>query len=365
MLRLLHDALILLVGVSLGYLGARLRAHSANASEGRALSTTTSECALDELVGITSPAVASAVRAEISHYRPPHSGNVDGELKRHYKSKAYLQDAFVRLHKFMWAAKLLPIVEWGKGRGLTAPRPPAWLLNASRVGHGKGYAGYHAGPSVIPRLAVNAFVLASAPRVAAGATCLGWDTTEYVDLVPGCARDKSWSLVFKAGGVRITTRQRTIHADIASLSEAASFASLPVRFDLVICQEVFEHVARPFDGARALYQLLRPGGLVFFTTPFNIQFHLVPTDFFRYTVDGAREILAAAGLATVAAYKVGDSAITSGFNLGFGAGDFDAEHLSRKLLQPVTEPVGQSRKWGSLRESLYVGVCVVAQRPPG
>ena len=34
------------------------------------------------------------------------------------------------------------------------------------------------------------------------------------------------------------------------------------------------------------------------------------------------------------------------------------------LLQPVPEPMGQSRRWTRKEESLYVGVAVVAQRPP-
>ena len=37
--------------------------------------------------------------------------------------------------------------------------------------------------------------------------------------------------------------------------------------------------------------------------------------------------------------------------------------LESKLLQPVSEPIGKSNRWGRLAESLYVGVCVIAQRP--
>ena len=69
-----------------------------------------------------------------------------------------------------------------------------------------------------------------------------------------------------------------------------------MRFDLIICQEVFEHVAKPFAGARALRLLLAPNGLVFFTSPFAMHYHLVPTDYFRYSIDGSRGLLAMAAV---------------------------------------------------------------------
>jgi TolB protein len=45
------------------------------------------------------------------------------------------------------------------------------------------------------------------------------------------------------------------------------------------------------------------------------------------------------------------------------AGDFNIELMEQKLLQPVTEPVGSSQRWGRLPEALYVGTCVTARRP--
>jgi SAM-dependent methyltransferase len=307
----------------------------------------TEECrgALDALLGI-SPAVAHTIHAEIDRYSGDNQKRAvwaGTELSRHYKSKTFLQDAFVRLHNFLFAAKLLPLVEWGKGRGInTSNRRSAsapWLLNATKVGRGTGYAGYHAGPSVISRLAINAYVLAERANIAPGSVCLGWDSTEFVDLVPGCVREQSWALVFKNGKVKVDVAQRKLHADIASLVDASAVSSVP-RFDLIICQEVFEHVRRPVDGAKGLYNLLTSGGRVLFTVPFNSHFHLVPTDFFRYSLDGARSLLADAGLTIERTYKIGNSAIASGFMLGFGAGDFNIELMEHKLLQPVTEPVG-------------------------
>jgi SAM-dependent methyltransferase len=329
----------------------------------------TEECrgALDALLGI-SPAVAQTIHAEIDRYSGDHQNRAvwaGTELSRHYKSKTFLQDAFVRLHNFLFAAKLLPLVEWGKGRGIDISSRSAlapWLLNATKVGRGTGYAGYHAGPSVISRLAINAYVLAERAHIAPGSVCLGWDSTEFVDLVPGCVREQSWALVFKNGKVKVDVAQRKLHADIASLVDASAVSSVP-RFDLIICQEVFEHVRRPADGAKGLYNLLRSGGRVLFTVPFNSHFHLIPTDFFRYSLDGARSLLADAGLTIERTYKIGNSAIASGFMLGFGAGDFNFELMEHKLLQPVTEPVGSSQRWGRLPEALYVGTCVTARRP--
>ena len=247
----------------------------------RRLEEASASSGLDELLGI-SPTVARAIRTEIEQHGGARARSrwAEGapELARHYKSKAYLQDAFVRLHGFLFAARLLPLVDWGKGRGIDMRAPasaniPTWLRNATTVGRGTGYSGYHAGPSVISRLAINSFVLAERDKVPTGSTCLGWDTTEYTDLVPGCVASKNWALVFKAGKPRADAAKRVLKADIAALGEStSSLAGLDLpRFDLIICQEVFEHVQRPVDGARALYNLLAPGGRVFFTTPFNAQ----------------------------------------------------------------------------------------------
>ena len=53
------------------------------------------------------------------------------------------------------------------------------------------------------------------------------------------------------------------------------------RFDVVICNQVFEHVDHPIDAVKVLHAMLKPGGLLFFSAPFNERFHLVPGDFYR------------------------------------------------------------------------------------
>ena len=45
---------------------------------------------------------------------------------------------------------------------------------------------------------------------------------------------------------------------------------LPERFDLVIAEQVFEHLLRPNVALRNVEAMLRPGGYVLLTTPFLV-----------------------------------------------------------------------------------------------
>lgn len=46
-------------------------------------------------------------------------------------------------------------------------------------------------------------------------------------------------------------------------------------------RQVFEHVNKPHEAIGVLVRMLRPGGLLYWSVPFNERFHLVPGDFFR------------------------------------------------------------------------------------
>ena len=51
---------------------------------------------------------------------------------------------------------------------------------------------------------------------------------------------------------------------------------LPERFDLVIADQVFEHVHRPWAAARNAYEMLRPGGHFLCIVPFLLKVHGYP-----------------------------------------------------------------------------------------
>lgn len=69
-------------------------------------------------------------------------------------------------------------------------------------------------------------------------------------------------------------------------------------FDVVICEQVIEHVVDPHAAAANLRGLCRPGGSVVVSTPFLIRVHELwgMHDYWRFTPRGLRLLLERAGL---------------------------------------------------------------------
>ena len=71
-------------------------------------------------------------------------------------------------------------------------------------------------------------------------------------------------------------------------------------YDVVVCEQVLEHVVDPCAAVRTLRALCRPGGHVVVSTPFLIRVHELPAygmpDFWRFTPRGLRRLLEHAGL---------------------------------------------------------------------
>jgi SAM-dependent methyltransferase len=70
--------------------------------------------------------------------------------------------------------------------------------------------------------------------------------------------------------------------------------------DVVICEQVLEHVVDPCAAARNLRELCSPGGHVVVSTPFMVRVHELPLysmhDYWRFTPRGLRTLLEGAGL---------------------------------------------------------------------
>merc|ERR1719450_854224 len=66
--------------------------------------------------------------------------------------------------------------------------------------------------------------------------------------------------------------------------------------DAIFATQVFEHLAAPDESAQALFKATAPGGVVVYTGPQQAQFHQVPHDYYRYTIEGVKYTLVRAGL---------------------------------------------------------------------
>ena len=265
-------------------------------------------------------------------------------------SKSLLQEAFVRLHRLLFSWKLLPLSSFGEYRH---PK------------HGNQFD-----KTAISRRAFVLFNRLHGNRVARGSACLAWDSRNHLASIPGCSLHKSWYFVYKPIRTpEVDSEKRSLSADLSALAESASAGKLDLAsqgvpaFDLILCEEVLEHVPEPFAATRALLLLLRPGGHVFVTAPFNARHHL-QWDYFRYTVAGARELFSRAGFNVLLAQKVGDTMSASGFMLGFGTGDLPAEYERLDTANgTLFRPFDAATTPNTPAEWMYLGVAMIARKP--
>jgi SAM-dependent methyltransferase len=70
-------------------------------------------------------------------------------------------------------------------------------------------------------------------------------------------------------------------------------AYMPSAYDVVVLEQVLEHLRDPRRAVSEVYRILRPGGVCIATTPFLIEVHGYPDDFWRFTASGLREVFSA------------------------------------------------------------------------
>jgi hypothetical protein len=61
--------------------------------------------------------------------------------------------------------------------------------------------------------------------------------------------------------------------------------------DFLICTEVLEHVSNPFSATAEMWRMLKPGGMLFCSSPFDLRIHGPLPDNWRFTEHGWRELL--------------------------------------------------------------------------
>jgi SAM-dependent methyltransferase len=106
-----------------------------------------------------------------------------------------------------------------------------------------------------------------------------------------------------AGNTRLSPFIRTMEIEAGEgIDIVGSVESIPCddgRFDVVITQEVLEHVPDPFQAIREIARVLKPGGRAYVQLPFIIGYHPCPNDYWRFTQDGIARLAAVGGLRVV------------------------------------------------------------------
>lgn len=67
------------------------------------------------------------------------------------------------------------------------------------------------------------------------------------------------------------------------------------KYDLIIAEQIFEHLLTPYKAAKNVYSMLSDNGYFLITTPFLIKYHGCPDDCTRWTETGMKYFLAEAG----------------------------------------------------------------------
>ena len=147
----------------------------------------------------------------------------------------------------------------------------------------------------------------------------------------------------------------------ASIHQLPDIVPQAGKFENVICTQVFEHLEDPFGAARALYEVLRPGGKLVWTAPFIEAHHEGPDfgDYWRFTVLGARQILEKAGFVVLVCESAGTTWATASSLLGLGLHDVS---MDDQIDQPHGESQDHSDGQEVSKEARYLGVHILAQK---
>ena len=67
------------------------------------------------------------------------------------------------------------------------------------------------------------------------------------------------------------------------------------RYDIILANQVWEHLDRPYAATCNVLEMLRPGGYFWIAVPFFIPFHGAPVDCSRWSARGLKNLLIEAG----------------------------------------------------------------------
>ena len=240
------------------------------------------------------------------------------KLRKKMASSSLLQEALIVLLRFTAKSRLMPVTGDPNfsGNALWTVRRPDPDL------YGLGW---------IDRVWGDRFIQEVSRKLdMKGAACLEWGLRRLPQLQQ-CSTlyDFLYSQSVEDFGISrdsdLNNKPRFwVKSDVLRLSD--TLAQHGTTIDLILAEQVFEHLKNPFEAAIACFHALNPGGALLITVPHGSQFHTGEgyVDFFRFTKHGLLEILTSAGFCVRddGVYSGGDFIFEAARNLGLGYEDF-------------------------------------------
>ncbi len=128
-------------------------------------------------------------------------------------------------------------------------------------------------------------------RYVFGAVFVGKDVVGAIKEIPLNSK------IINLGSGAKKVRKDVINVDIfpsARVDVVADAKNLPFAndsMDAAIAEQLLEHVSDPQKVVDEIYRVLKPGGTVYISTPFMIGYHSMPNDYYRWTLDGLKELM--------------------------------------------------------------------------
>lgn len=251
-------------------------------------------------------------------------GGVDTfHLERRLSSASVLQESWVMLLRFLGRSHLLPL---GTGDRLysgmqnwAARSGQTWTPSATNV--------------VLERYWLNKYIREVAGPQVVGPRCMEWGQPktpgkgfDYANMVPSCTEkyDMQYDFIYWQN-YGMALKGNVIYSDIINLPRVLG----AVKMNTIFATQVFEHLADPMQSAQALFEATAPGGVVIYTGPQQAQFHKVPHDYYRYTVEGVKYLFVRAGFCVPnwAFAGGGDFVFDIGRDAGLQVQDFPVDEL--------------------------------------
>jgi len=111
--------------------------------------------------------------------------------------------------------------------------------------------------------------------------------------------------------VRRTRKGRKWNVIYGDLQRGDQFIPRELKFDIIWCTSVFEHLPYPHVAMKQLARIAKPEAFISWSVPFFARYHPDPLDFFRFTHDALHLLANDAGLHVNSTFGFGDRMVTT------------------------------------------------------